>query len=210
MELTYLLLKAFLVGFIIAVPIGSVGILCINRALHHGFKPAFITGLGAAIGDTLFGALAAFGLTTVAQVITTEQIWIRVVGGLIIIYAGYKTFNQKSLHRRPHMPHNRYTSNLLSSIAMTITNPITIFAFIAIFAAVGLGSQKLSYDTTAFIVLAIFTGSLTWWFSLSFGMSFLRGKFTNNTLVWINKISAIILLLFGLVAIVAGLQKLWG
>lgn len=202
-----ILLKCLFIGFAIAAPIGSVGILCINRALHDGFKSAFITGLGAAVGDTIFGCIAAFGLTVIADFITNEQVWLRLIGGGIIIIAGYQTFRRGHIEYH-HKPQKQYANHFFTSIVMTVTNPITIVAFIGVFAAVGIGNYPLNYLQTGSLVFAIFIGALAWWFLLSVGISYFRDKFTPRLLIRINHIAGIALITLGLWALCSGIFKI--
>src|SRR3990167_10844249 len=88
--MTMLFLKGLLIGFAIAAPVGPIGVLCIQRSLHDGFKVGLMTGLGAALADGTYGLIAGFGLTAISSLLVAQQFWIRVIGGLFLLYLGIK------------------------------------------------------------------------------------------------------------------------
>src|SRR5579863_888349 len=130
-----LLLKGLVIGFAIAAPVGPIGILCIQRSLHDGFKVGLMTGIGAALADGTYGLIAGFGLTAISSLLITHQWWIRVIGGLFLLYLGIKLIltpprEQKTKGSWDKSPwHACGTSYLL-----TLTNPATILSFVAILA----------------------------------------------------------------------------
>jgi len=192
------LLKGVLVGIIIAVPAGPVGVLCIRRTVFHGRLAGFLSGLGAASADAVFGIIAVFGLTVVSDWLLDYQDWLRVGGAGFLLYIGISAFTAAPLAGRQAL---RDPEGLLadyaSAFALTITNPITILAFVAIFASIGFSGAEATLGRAAILVLGVWLGSLLWWAGLAFGAGMVRLSFDRHHLVWINRGSGGILVVCG-------------
>lgn len=194
-------LKGLIIGFAMAVPIGPVGIMCIRKTLAEGHSRSLIVGLGAATADSFFGSIAAFGLTFVSDVITSQQFWVRLVGGGLLIFLGIRTFRVRL--KDPILPFNikGLFGSYVSALLLALTNPVTIFAFVAVFAAFGLG-HKLTIVSACILVLGVLLGSCLWFLILGFVAVFFRKKLKSGGLRWVNTISGILLILSGLAAFV--------
>lgn len=196
--LLILIIKGLSIGFAVAAPVGPIGILCINRSLHDGFKMGVATGCGAAIADGLYGAIAAFGLTFVSQFLLAHHHWIRVIGGILLAILGLRILLKRpAVETNILAPRKSLLRAFLTTFFLTLTNPMTILAFLAIFAGVGIGSANRSYIETFFLVLAVTLGSLAWWIFLCSSVSLMRHKIELRTLKWINRISGITIIIFG-------------
>ena len=197
------LLEGIVLGFAIAAPVGPIGLLCIGRTLTDGRLVGFITGLGAATADALYGAVAAFGLTSLSGFLIGHQAPIRVFGGLFLGYLGIRTFLAKppgeSGPARSTGLSRAYTSTLL----LTLTNPMTILSFAAIYAGLGVGARWNDLTSALMLILGVFAGSASWWFLLSGGVSLLRDRFTWASLVWVNRAAGLLVLAFGVAAILS-------
>lgn len=198
-----LLIKGLIIGFCIAAPVGPIGILCINRSLHDGFKAGLIAGCGAATADGCYGLIAGFGLTFISSFFIREQMWIRLIGGLFLLYLGAKTFFGKPAEKSATISQGKnYMRAYLSTFLLTATNPMTILSFIAVFAGLGLGSVHVSYWASSLLVLGVILGSLIWWVLLTFTVSKLFHHRINA--LWlqrINQLSGSVLIIFGVIAL---------
>ena len=206
MDLNFLL-KGVAIGLAIAAPVGPIGILCIRRSLTAGWLAGFASGLGAATADGIYGCIAGFGLTIISDFLISQQFIIRLVGGLFLCYLGVRTFlSPVSQEAATTREAKSFLGKYLSTFFLTITNPMTILAFVAIFAGLGLGKVNNSFGA-GLLVLGVFLGSAAWWLFLAFLASQLRHKLNSFLLQWINWISGIIIITFGLVALVDILKK---
>jgi threonine/homoserine/homoserine lactone efflux protein len=191
-------LKGIAVGIVIAVPVGPVGVMCIRRTVFEGKLAGLVSGLGAATADAVFGVIAGFGLTVVSDWLLGYQRWLRAAGACLLLAVGGRSLLAKPQSKIVSAPD---TESLWwyygSTFALTLTNPITILAFLAIFAAVGLSGAEATLERAAILVLGVWVGSLLWWFSLSFGIGLFFRTFEPRHLVWINRGSKAILLLSG-------------
>lgn len=192
------LLKGVVVGIVIAVPVGPVGVMCVRRTIFEGKRAGFISGLGAATADALFGCIAAFGLTIVSDWLIGYHQWLRVGGGCYLLYVGGSALLARHESKHSSEPDAEgLLRNFLSTFALTLTNPITILAFLGIFSALGLSGADATFSRAAILVLGVWLGSLLWWLALTFGLGSLFRSFEARHLKWINRASGIILLVSG-------------
>jgi threonine/homoserine/homoserine lactone efflux protein len=202
------LLKGFVVGIIIAVPVGPVGIMCVRRTIFEGKLAGFVSGLAAATADAIFGFIAAFGLTFISDLLIGYHQWLRIAGGCYLLYiGGSAVLKAPELRAGFEQDAESLFRDYLSTFALTLTNPITILAFLGIFSAIGLGGEKATFDRAAILVLGGWLGSLLWWLALSFGLGSLLRSFEARHLNWINRGSGTILFLSGAALLVVPLTK---
>ncbi len=198
-----LLLKGIIIGFALALPIGPVGILCIRKTITRGHLPGMIIGFGAATADAMYGCVAALGLTFISDLLVTQQMWLRLIGGAFLLYLGIKTFLTHPVEEMPQANGRGLLGTYVSTLLLTLTNPLTIFAFLGVFAALGLRDGNLGYGSAATLVSGVFLGSALWFFTLSYGVTLFRKKINSTGLGWINRISGLLIILFGIIAIVS-------
>ena len=193
--------KGFIIGFSIAAPVGPIGVLCIRRTLAEGRASGLVSGLGAATADGLYGCIAGFGLTFLSNLLIQHQGWIRVIGGLFLCYLGLRTLVASPAKESASVKEGGLVGSYGSTFFLTLTNPMTILSFAAIFAGLGLGSTGGDYLSSGVLVLGVFTGSALWWLILSSMVGMLGKKLSLGGMRWVNRISGIIILGFGLVAL---------
>ena len=193
-----LLLRGILIGISIAAPVGPIGVLCIRRTLSDGKLTGFLSGMGAASADMVYGAIAAFGLTVVTNLLLDNAFWLRLIGGCFLLYLGVKTFLEKPADHAAQASQSGYLSAYISTFFLTITNPMTILSFAAIFA----GTMFLGNTSSPIVLVAgVFAGSATWWLALSFGVGLMRDRLNQNLMMWINRVSGLIIVTFGIIAL---------
>jgi Putative threonine efflux protein len=195
-------LKGLIIGFAMAVPIGPIGIMCIRKTLAEGHTRGLIIGLGAATADSLYGSIAAFGLTFISDMITGQHFWVTLVGGGLLLFLGIRTFRAK--RKVPAIPSDNkgMLGSYISAFLLALTNPMTIFAFVAVFAAFGLG-HRLSIISAYILVLGVFTGSSLWFLTLGYVATLFRKKLDAGGLTWVNRISGVLIILSGIAALVS-------
>ena len=195
--------RGLLIGLSIAAAVGPMSILCIQRTLQRGQRYGLISGLGIATADAAYGCIAAYGLTLISNFFVSQQLWIRLIGGLFLIYLGIRTLLSKPAERAATTKASSFLSAYISTLLLTLTNPTTILSFVAIFAGIGVGGASKSYSSAIMVVLGVFVGSVLWWCVLTSIVSFLRTRFTNRWLLWINRVSGGIIVTFGVIALVS-------
>jgi threonine/homoserine/homoserine lactone efflux protein len=199
MDLSYFI-RGLLIGFSIAAPVGPIGVLCIRRTLAQGRASGLISGLGAATADAIYGSIAGFGLTSVSTFLIGHQVWLRVVGGAFLFYLGLKTILARPAEKSTWADGNRFIGDYFSVFVLTLTNPVTILSFAAIFAGLGLADESGNYASAGALVSGVFIGSSVWWLTLSSVVALFRTSLTPRWLRWTNRLSGIVIMAFGLVA----------
>ncbi len=199
MDTTFFFLKGIAVGFVIAAPVGPVGMMCIHRTITDGKLFGFVTGLGAAIADTLYGCIAAFGLGFLAAELINYQIGLRAFGGAVLCVIGIRAL----LNRRAPNPvapkRDQLFRIFVSTFIITVTNPLTILSFVAIFAAIGIAEVKEQMGWGIALVAGVFIGSAAWWVLLTSIAGIFHKRLDDTTAIWVGRVSGIVIIGFGLV-----------
>jgi threonine/homoserine/homoserine lactone efflux protein len=205
-----LLLRGLALGFAIAAPVGPIGVLCIHRTLIQGRAAGLLSGLGAATADALYGSVAAFGLTAISGLLVAQRTWLGLLGGAFLCYLGARTFRERPVDAAAlppsRTPPGSLAGSYASTLALTLTNPMTILSFAAVFAGLGLGAGRVGIDSlggAASLVTGVFLGSAGWWLVLSTGVSLLRGGLGAAGLRWVNRVSGVVVVAFGIGAILS-------
>jgi threonine/homoserine/homoserine lactone efflux protein len=201
---TIFFLKGLIIGFVIAAPVGPIGVLCARRTLMFGRRAGFFSGMGAATADSIYGFVAAFGLTLVSDILTGHNVFLRLAGGSLLCILGVKALvADPSLKRDSPKSFKRFAGMYSSTFILTLTNPMTIFSFAAVFAGFGLAGVKGSVFSAAILVLGVFLGSALWWIFLVGLFSIFRKRFHSHQLRWVNRISGGIIIASGLLALLS-------
>lgn len=195
---TEFFLKGLMLGFVIAAPTGPVGIFCARRTLTHGRRAGFASGMGAAAADAIYGFIAAFGLTFISHLLIQHHFWLRLAGGVLLCFLGIKTFVLKPEYRSVIKKTGRlYAGMFTSTFFLTLTNPMTIFSFGAVFTAFGLAGARGSTLSAGTLVLGVFLGSGIWWLFLVGIFTLLKRWVHEDHVVWLNKIAGLVILSSG-------------
>ncbi len=210
-----LAIEGAVIGFLIAVPVGPAAALCIRRSITVGPVAGYLTGIGAALGDAVFGAVAAFGLSFVQDLVVEREAWLRGVGGAVLVIMGWTTIRHRVRtvgdpvaddRERRVATHIHY---LTSSFIITVFNPLTVMAFGAAFAGRNLAGVGGSLPDATLLVTAVFCGALGWWSILCTAAVAMRSRFTSTGLRWLNRTTGAIILGFGVVALTSLLPLPW-
>lgn len=203
-----LLIQGALSGLAIAAPVGPINVLCIRRTLADGFGSGLASGLGAAVADTLFGAVAAFGIASVMTFLARWEGILSLLGGIVLVLLGCRGLLAGPA---PTDDSRRGGSGLLgafvSTFGLTIANPMTVLSFLAVFAAIGIGAT--GFGAATILVAGVFLGSAAWWLGLSGTVMAIRHALSERTLLRINRAAAVAVLAFGAWALQRTAQILW-
>lgn len=198
----WLILKGLGAGLAIAIPVGPVNVLVASRSLTKGRRAGIVSGLGAALADTLYGSIAGFSITFVIEFLVREEFWIRVVGGALLVGIGVVYFRKPPEHIKQEENGGAH-SQFVSTLLLTLTNPTTVLSFLAVLAALGLGQEKPTWRTLG-LVGGIFAGSMTWWMVLTETVYRLRDRFDDRAVCWMNRIAGLAIGAFGVLTFVLG------
>jgi threonine/homoserine/homoserine lactone efflux protein len=209
-------LNGLLFGLVLAAPVGPVGVMCVQRSITEGRLHGLLSGLGASFGDALFGAVAAFGVSSVEDWITSHQATLRMVGGIVMLVLVVRTVLSRPRERQAGNDNGAgrlrvgiHTGSLCqdfcSTFVLAIANPVTLMAFAGVLAMFGSGGASQSLGHGAWLVIGVFLGSAVWWVALSLTAGHFRGFLNGGFDRWVTRLSAAILLLFGLYALATAL-----
>jgi len=203
MELTLPLpLRGLVIGFTIAAAVGPISLLTIRRTIAHGRVYGLVSGLGVATADASYAGVAAFGLTAITGMLVSGRFLLGLVGGAIIVLLGIRTIRSRPGKVAREVDRPGLASAYLSIFALTMTNPMTILSFAAVFAGLGLPTGS-SFTDALVLTLAVWVGSSLWWVLLTAIVGWLRERVSARALLWVNRISGAVLVVFGVIAIVA-------
>ncbi|MBO21560.1 MAG: lysine transporter LysE [Rhodospirillaceae bacterium] len=207
----YILIQGIVFGFFLALPVGPVGVLCVQRTLFQGRIHGLISGLGAAFGDALYGAVAAFGISAVEDWITGHQGSLRLVGGVVLLLLAMRTVASMVRHRpvadgndekiQRRIETHSLVKDFISTFTLAITNPITFIAFAGLLATLGFTEAGRSIGNASILVAGVFAGSALWWIALSSTASIFRPFMDGSYQVWMDRIVALVLAGFGTYAL---------
>ena len=192
-----LAIRGLAAGLIIAAPVGPVNLLCIRRTLEKGWKSGMVSGLGAALADTAYGAIAGFGISLVIQFLISEEFWIRVIGGIFLMGIGVVYYRKPPRPLHAGAPDSSANSDFISAFLLNATNPTTVLSFLAVLATLGVGRQSSLWQTLI-LVPGIFCGSMMWWTILACTASRLRDRISEGVMRWMNHLAGIAIGCFGL------------
>ncbi len=196
-------LKGLVVGFIIAAPVGPIGVLCAKRTLTIGRRAGFFSGMGAATADSFYGFIAAFGITIISDFMIGYLFWLRLAGGTLLCIVGVRTL-MTELKEELGVPKTakRFAGMYTSTFFMTLTNPMTIFSFAAVFTGFGLATAS-SMHSAGLLIVGVFLGSGLWWLVVIMVVSIFKKHIMVHELQWLNKIAGLIIAGTGVFALVS-------
>lgn len=187
-------LRGIVIGFAMAAPIGPVGLLCIRRALADGRAAAFVAGLGAAAADTIYGAVAGFGLSYITGFLVSQQSILKLFGGAFLLLMGWRSWMAEPVLEPAPRQGPGLIKDFFATLLITLTNPGTVFGFMGVFAAMGAAEMG---DNAVTLVAGVFVGSAAWWLLLAGAAGAVRSCFTPLWLKRLNQGSGMTILLFG-------------
>lgn len=204
-----LLAKGILIGLLVSIPLGPIGVLVIQRTVNKSRKAGLLSGMGAALSDTLYAIIAGFSLTFVIDFIREHEIIFQSVGALVVLGLGIHIFfkNPVTDLRRNRLRGNTHFQDIISSFLVTFSNPLTVFVFLAVFTSSGVAINLEQPYHSFFVIVGVFTGACLWWFSLSGIVSLFRHKINLRILWWINKTAGVVIVIFVLVTVIFTVQK---
>lgn len=204
--LASLALKGLGIGVSISAPIGPVGFLCIRRALTVGRTSGFVTGLGAATADVIYGCAIGFGINSISGLLIRGRPLLGCVGGLLVGVLGVVICSRPPVVAESTVPAGAsLISAYLSALFLTVINPMTLLSLVAIFSGLGVGVTTNWLETSVFIS-GLCLGALLWWFLLSGAATWFRGKITVGWMQTINRVSGLAIFALGVHLVVSSLK----
>ncbi len=191
--------KALVIGFTVAAAVGPIGLLCVQRTLQRGWRVGFISGVGVATADALYGLIGGLGLTVITSFLVGQQLWLRLVGGLVLVYIGVKALRAKQMQaaKDKQAGTGDYLTEYVSIFFLTLSNPMTIIFFAGIYAGIGELGVGSGWAAAGPFALGIFLGSVVWWLVLITTVNLVRHRFKPEMLLGLNKLTGVVIAGFG-------------
>lgn len=207
------ILKGFAVGMCASAPIGPIAILVVQKSLSKGHKAGFVSGLGASVVDTLYASVAIFALAFAQRFIEDHQSLILLAGGVVLIAVGISmAFSDPFRKLKADGGSSVSPKDFGQAVALGLSNPMAIFIMFTLFAFFGLADDSPHTWKVTPIILAVSTGSVTYWFCISWLLSRFRGNFKMRTILWISRITGALVVIIGIALLGQGLFNVifWG
>lgn len=195
-----LFLKSFILGLSVSAPVGPIGLLCIQRTLSRGKTAGFMTGFGAVSANIIYASIAAFGFSIVSAFLMEQELYLKIFGSVFLFYLGIKTFTKKPADTAAKLEGETLAAMYLSTFLLMITNPVTIFNFVAMFSGLGFDEDSSTAVSTFSLIGGVFFGASSWWLCLSFFVSIFKKQITPHLLI-VNRASGALIILLGLLSI---------
>lgn len=200
--------KAMVLGLAIAAPLGPIGALCIERTLQRGFLAGIAGGLGTALADGAYAAMAATGFAAFAGVLAAVDLPLKLAGGAFMLWLGWQGMRPRPPRAAAEVRARDLAGTTAATFLLTIANPMTILSFAALFAGLGLAAGS-SGGAAAVVVAGVFCGSMLWWALLSGGVALARHRLPPGFALWVSRLSGLLLIGFGLWALASAGRQLW-
>ena len=189
----------------VSMPLGPIGIILINRTIKRGLLSGFFSGLGLATADTLLAVLAALGFTVILSFIKEERFIISIIAGLIIIGIGLKIFLSNPVKdiRNREKANKSLWRDYYSVFVLSISNPYTIFIFVAFFSGVHINGNVKPELVPFFLIPGVLIGTITWWFFLSYFVSRFKKNIRLRVVVRVNKVAGVVVIVIGMIVLLS-------
>lgn len=199
-----ILLKGFIIGIIVSAPLGPVGVLCIQRTLNKGRWYGFLTGIGASISDIIYALITGYGMSFIADFLARHIYPLQIVGSLLLLLFGIYTFRSNPVKsiRPVSKQKGTYIHNMVTAFLVTLSNPLIIFLFIALYARFGFVTKDIKIFEQVLGYLAIIIGAITWWFTITLLVSKVRKKFDLRGIWFINRTIGTIVIIISIVSVI--------
>jgi threonine/homoserine/homoserine lactone efflux protein len=195
---------AILIGITIAAPVGPITVLYVRRALSNGWRSGMATALGAGSADAIYAAIAAFGLTVLSELLVSLQTPVRLIGGLFLLYVGIRILRTPPADQAAQAEGGSLRRDYVSTLFLTLTNPMTILMFASVFTGAGLAAFNRGDSVSPIVLVAgVFIGSVLWAGSLVTIAALFRTRFSPRAMLWVNRISGAAIILFALTTLLA-------
>ena len=205
-------IKAILIGLGASIPLGPLGIMCIQKTLSKGRWAGFAVGLGSTVADIFYASIALFSVTFINEFLDRNSSWVMLIGGIVIFLIGLQIALKNPIKdlQRPNAGaiKTRHAQEALRGFLMTITNPGALVLMFGLFAFVRLDMSDATTYSVLLVLAGIFAGTAGWWFLLSSGINLFRKRFRLRQMLIINRVSGILIALLGLASVIEGLVQL--
>jgi threonine/homoserine/homoserine lactone efflux protein len=188
------------------MPVGAIAIMSVQRTMNNGLWAGFTVGMGAAFGDLIYATIAGFGISMIKDFLLANRLWLAIGGGIFLIFIGFKIYSSdtvKQIRSKKNLSKKKMANDFLSSFLLSLSNPVTILGFTGFFASIGIISDQTTIYHISSLLVGVFIGATTWWFSISLIINKFKSKISLKNIVLINRVAGIAVVIFGIALIIA-------
>ncbi len=203
------LFRGIVVGLMVSIPLGPMGVLIIQKTLNRGGLAGFIAGMGVASADLFYAVVAAFGLGFIVDVVNAHVILLQVLGGVFLMFLGLSTYFANPLKRiknKRRITKKGLVGDFLSLFFLTVSNPVAIIVFMAVFAGMSVFGEQPSFVVQLLVLAGVFMGGSLWWYVLTLVVNAFRKKFRLRLLITVNKVAGVVIAVLGGILILASFE----
>ena len=204
--------KGMLIGIIASAPMGPVGVLCVQRTLNKGRWYGFVTGCGAALSDMIYAGITGLGMGLVVDFVNndTNRFYLQIAGSLMLLAFGFYTYRTDPTRklRKPGQNKGTLTHNAITAFFVTLSNPLIVFLFMALYAQFAFGLQLDKPIEMVAGFLSIVGGAVLWWWGLTWLIDQVRTKFSTDGITLINKVIGMVVMVCSVVILLTTLTSL--
>jgi len=196
-----LMFKGLIVGVVASAPMGPVGVLTVQRTINKGRWFGFVTGVGASLSDLLYALITGLGMSFVMDFVSNPQTlhWLQLMGAVMLFGFGYYTYRSNPI-KDLHPSSNRrgtYLHNGITGFLVTLSNPLIIFLFVALYARFAFIVPGRPFEQTMGYI-GIMVGAISWWFWLTYSINKVRAKFELKGIIWLNRTIGVVVMVVSL------------
>ncbi len=199
-------IHGYIIGFLASMPVGAIAIMSVQRTMNNGLWAGFTVGMGAAFGDLIYATIAGFGISMIKDFLLANRLWLAIGGGIFLIFIGFKIYSSdtvKQIRSKKNLSKKKMANDFLSSFLLSLSNPVTILGFTGFFASIGIISDQTTIYHISSLLVGVFIGATTWWFSISLIINKFKSKISLKNIVLINRVAGIAVVIFGIALIIA-------
>lgn len=213
-QLLYIITRGIAIGILVSAPMGPVGILCIKRTLNGGRKAGLFTGIGAAISDFFYCLLTGLGMSMVFDFVETNKTLLQILGSaMLLVYALFLILKKSSNNNKNEELHkghskNNHINDLITGFFFTVSNPLILFLILGFFARFNFLQPEFMWFHYVAGYIFIIVGALLWWFIITFFVDKIRYRFSERTMVVLNRVIGVVILIMSIVGFVTAINDI--
>ena len=209
-DIVDIIYKGFLIGVLISAPMGPIGLLCVQRTLNKGQWHGFFSGIGAAFSDVFYAGITSLGMGFVIDFITANQYTLQIIASIMLVIFGIYVFQSSTSFKQIHDPEenrniNSYSQDTITAFFFTLSNPLIILIYIALFAHFNFISPEEKLFSISIGLLGILAGALSWWLLITFLVGKLRKIMNLRSLKIMNRTVGIVIIVLAVYYLVTTL-----
>ena len=201
------LIKAFLLGICVAVPVGPVLLMVFQKSVLYGHRSGWMTGLGGTICDTTWVAVSLFAISLIQDYVQAYLGGLHVIGGLLIVGIGIAIALKKVQTESVASGGDREGKPLqymLQAMGCAFGNPGVLALMLVLVGLFRLSAASLTAPVWL-VVLLVALGSCLYWWIISGLLAKFGSRLKPRTQLWISRLSGIAVAVFGLVIVIRGI-----